>query len=117
MKLTTARNILSGFWLATALVFGFMLFLKTPALGDDAGEVFKKAGTFLMPFAALVMSFLFGVHSQDKDEKVPNVLTFWAALGISVAHVAALFISVFAWHGSILKNMGMADIGLGYFSF
>jgi hypothetical protein len=117
MKFTTARNILSGFWLATALVFGFVLFLKTPGMGDEAGEVFKKAGTFIMPFAALVMSFLFGVRSQDKDETVPNQLTFWAALGISVFHVTALFISVFAWHNSILKNMGMADIGLGYFSF
>jgi cytochrome b561 len=117
MKFTTARNVLSGIWLSAALIFGFLLFLKIPDLGDDASEVFKKAGTFVAPFVALVMSFLFGVHKQDKTDTIPNELSFWAALSISIIHVAALFISIFAWKYTILRNMSMADIGLGYFSF
>jgi predicted transporter len=101
------------------LVFGGLLFLKIPDFGDDASNVFKKAGAYFAPYLALVSSFLWGTSRNiegKKEDALDNVGAFFFACLFSLVHVGALFVAVFTWKNSPLDNMLQADTGIGYFS-
>jgi len=116
MTLNTARNTLSGIWIAITLLLAFLLFLKTPQFGQDAAAVWKEAPAFIAPIVALVVSFLFGGQHLDPTLRVPNPVSFYVAVAISLTYAAALFIALFVWQHPMLENVRMASLPLNYFS-
>jgi uncharacterized membrane protein len=115
MTSKTAKSILAGLWLVACVVFLLLLALRTPQFGEDASEVWKRAPTFVAPILALVTSFLFGAGKAE-DKPLDNKLGFYAALIISVANIAMLFVSVFLWNKPILDNLQTAGLFMHYFS-
>src|SRR5579862_1727279 len=108
MKLSTARNILSGLWASVVVVLLLILFLKTPQLGNDETEVWKQVPTFIAPILAVVLSFLFSGHDLDTTKPVTNILSFVVAVAFSLMYTLALFVGLFGWSGSILQNIHTA---------
>jgi hypothetical protein len=114
MKLKSARVTLAIMWLAASVIYMFMLFLKGPELGNEAEAVLKKGSTFVAPCLALALTFFFG-GGQETDKAVASVASFWAAVGISVVNIVAVYYSTFAWTEGVLKNMKTAEIFLSWF--
>lgn len=116
MKLHTARNTLSIVWIGGVILFFILLFSQTPGMATDAGKVWESAPLFIAPMLAQAMTFLFGPVKKDKESMVTNPTAFWVALAFSVLHLAAVFVGLFVWEGSMLDNITKLGAPLGYLS-
>jgi hypothetical protein len=90
--------------------------LKTPQFGQDSAAVWKEAPAFIAPIMALILSFLFGGQRLDGSQIVPNPISFYVAIAVSLTYASVLFIALFCWQDPMIENIHKASLPLNYFS-